>query len=119
MQLFVDGADPGRQLAANRARGPVGLDFSPEALRFCRLRKLDHGGRVILNLPAYRFLMSTHDRAIHPRHRYRRRELREKVTQAGLVIETLSYRNTALFPVAVIGPARSALASSHPPLAPM
>jgi len=69
------------------------------ALReFHRILKRD--GRLALNVPAYDFLYSEHDEAIHTRHRYTRGELERKVRECGFVVEKASYWNTFLFPVA-------------------
>ena len=57
-------------------------------------------GMLILNLPAYEFLMSFHDRMNRTRHRYTLREVRDKVEAAGFSVRRISYRNTFLFPPA-------------------
>lgn len=62
-------------------------------------RALKPGGYLIAQLPAYRWLWSAHDVAVGHKHRYSTCELREKITRAGLQIETLTYLNTALFPL--------------------
>ena len=64
-------------------------------------RVLRPGGLLLLRLPAYDFLRSRHDRAVHTRHRYRAAEVRRKVEAAGLAIERLSYANCLLFPAAL------------------
>jgi ubiquinone/menaquinone biosynthesis C-methylase UbiE len=65
-------------------------------------RVTNQGGLLMLNLPAYNFLRSTHDEIIHTRHRYTLRELRTKVESAGFAIDRITYRNTLLFPLAVV-----------------
>jgi SAM-dependent methyltransferase len=65
-------------------------------------RVLKPGGLLLLNLPAYEFLRSRHDVAIHTRQRYTRGRLREMLAMAGLQIRTLTYRNTLLFPLAAL-----------------
>ena len=62
-------------------------------------RVLKPGGTLVLNLPAYNFLQSQHDKAVHIQHRFIRRELQEKLTSAGFLVEKLTYRNTILFPL--------------------
>lgn len=62
---------------------------------FCRV--LNRGGILLLNLPAYNFLQSKHDKAVHIKHRYIHKELKEKVKKAGFKIEKISYRNTFFF----------------------
>jgi len=124
----------------------VGIDFSSEAVNWCRVRGFFHlaqasiceipfqsdafdaitsldvayclepddafasfgemyrvlrpGGVLILNLPAYNFLRSTHDIAIHTRHRFRLSELRSMLEKNGFTIVLGTYRNTVLFPAA-------------------
>ncbi len=123
----------------------TGLDFSVEALSFCRQRGHDRlsqasvmslpyadgafdlivsfdviceigvedgqalrefarvlkpGGRLLLRLPAYRWLKGQHDVAVHVAHRYHRREIKRKLRLAGLTSEKTSYANMFLFPVA-------------------
>jgi len=64
-------------------------------------RVLAPGGRLVLRLPAYNWLRGQHDRAVHIRHRYTRRELASRLEAAGFEVERLSYANTFLFPIAV------------------
>jgi SAM-dependent methyltransferase len=63
-------------------------------------RVLAPGGRLVLRLPAYDWLRGQHDRAVHIRHRYTARELADRLSAAGLVVDHVSYANTVLFPVA-------------------
>ena len=66
-------------------------------------RVLKPGGHLILNLPAYNFLKSNHDRAIHTSHRYTARRLSARLSKAGFVVETMTYRNLLLFiPIALV-----------------
>lgn len=69
-------------------------------------RVLRPGGLLAVTVPAYRFLWSRHDELNHHKRRYRRRELRAVMAEAGFEICKLSYYNTLLFPAAV---ARKAL----------
>ncbi|HPZ08152.1 MAG TPA: class I SAM-dependent methyltransferase [Candidatus Eremiobacteraeota bacterium] len=64
-------------------------------------RIIDNRGILLLNLPAYDFIRSSHDKAVHTRHRYTLREVKENVEHAGFIIERITYRNTILFPLAV------------------
>jgi ubiquinone/menaquinone biosynthesis C-methylase UbiE len=67
-----------------------------ECWRVCR-----PGGVLVLTVPAYRFLWSEHDEALHHLRRYRLREVREKLTAAGFRDTQLSYAIVAaLLPVA-------------------
>ncbi len=63
-------------------------------------RVLAPGGRLVLRLPAYDWLRGQHDRAVHIRHRYTARELAGKLSDAGLLVDHVSYANALLFPVA-------------------
>src|SRR6185503_3013024 len=51
----------------------------------------------LVTVPAYGFLWSEHDEALHHRRRYAAHELRNKLTLAGFEIERCSYFITALF----------------------
>jgi SAM-dependent methyltransferase len=65
-------------------------------------RMLKKSGILILNLPAYDFLRSAHDIAIHTKHRYLRSEVRKKLKKTGFHIVKLTYRNSFLFPIFLI-----------------
>jgi SAM-dependent methyltransferase len=79
----------------------VGVSDDIKALKeFYRV--MEHQGVLIMNLPAYNFLMSSHDKMNHTRHRYTLRELRKKVESAGFTVERITYRNTFLFPIASV-----------------
>jgi SAM-dependent methyltransferase len=55
------------------------------------------GGRLVITVPAYGFLWSEHDEALHHRRRYAASELRNKLTRAGFEVERVSYYITLLF----------------------
>ena len=59
------------------------------------------GGLFILNLPAYDWLFSAHDVAIHTKERYTARAVTKLLNALNLRIEVLSYRVCFLFPAAV------------------
>lgn len=63
-------------------------------------RTLRPGGVLFLNLPAYQWLYSRHDRAIHTGRRFTRREVVSLLEAAGLEVLTATYWNTLLFPLA-------------------
>jgi ubiquinone/menaquinone biosynthesis C-methylase UbiE len=65
-------------------------------------RVLNTSGRLILNLPAYKFLMSEHDKAVFTKNRYTKAEVAQKLELAGFKVERVTYRNTILFPLLVI-----------------
>jgi SAM-dependent methyltransferase len=57
---------------------------------------------LILNLPAYNYLQSKHDKAVHIKHRYTIKDLRDIIYKAGFKIEKITYRNTFIFPIVFI-----------------
>jgi SAM-dependent methyltransferase len=71
-----------------------------EALREMR-RCLKPGGLLVLNLPAYRWLYSAHDRAVDNVRRYGRAEVAALLDEAGFIRIRTSYWNTLLFPLMV------------------
>jgi SAM-dependent methyltransferase len=60
------------------------------------------GGMLILNLPAYDWLYSEHDVAVHTRERFTARTTRAVLEGAGLRVARLSYRLCLLFPVVAL-----------------
>lgn len=64
-------------------------------------RVLRPGGRLLLRLPAYDFLRGQHDRAVHTRRRYTRREARALSESCGFVVERCSYANSLLLALAL------------------
>lgn len=90
-------------------------------------RVLRPGGHLLLRLPAYAWLGgSRHDRAVDTRHRYGKRELRDKLRAAGLAVEAISHANAALFPLALAArgaervlPRRDARAETSVPAGPL
>ena len=60
------------------------------------------GGRLVLHLPAYRWLYSEHDAAVHGSERYRTSEVDELLRSLGLEVERLSYRLCLTFPLVVV-----------------
>jgi len=65
-------------------------------------RRLVPGGRVLIAVPAFPSLWSTHDEVLHHRRRYTRATLRRALQEAGFHIEHLTHFNMLLFPVAVL-----------------
>lgn len=63
-------------------------------------RTLRPGGVLFLNLPAYQWLYSRHDRAIHTARRFTRKKVVALVERAGLKVLKATYWNTLLFPLA-------------------
>jgi SAM-dependent methyltransferase len=62
-------------------------------------RVLAPGGHLLITVPAYRFLWSSHDKALHHLRRYRKNELLALVDLADFKPLKCSYFNTLLFPV--------------------
>jgi|HubBroStandDraft_1064217.scaffolds.fasta_scaffold00539_5 SAM-dependent methyltransferase len=65
-------------------------------------RCLAPGGVLVLNLPAYDWLRSAHDQAVHTARRYTRARLRQRLRDAGFQRIRTSYWNMLLFPVMVL-----------------
>jgi SAM-dependent methyltransferase len=72
-----------------------------EALREFR-RCLAPGGILVINLPAYGWLLSAHDRAVHNVRRFSRGQLRRMLESAGFARIRATYWNTILFPLMVL-----------------
>ena len=60
------------------------------------------GGLFVLNVPAYQWLLSDHDAAVHQVQRFNARDLRQLMAELGLTVELLTYRVWALFPAIVL-----------------
>ncbi|MEX0716161.1 MAG: class I SAM-dependent methyltransferase [Planctomycetaceae bacterium] len=63
--------------------------------------RLRPGGLFLLNLPAYDWLYSEHDVAIHTRERYTAGRVRQLLREIGLTPALVSYRLWTLFPAVV------------------
>ena len=74
-----------------------GVDEGQSIAEFSRVLK--SRGRLLINLPAFGFLKGKHDIAVHSQRRYTKKRVREILTAAGFVVETITYWNTALFPL--------------------
>jgi len=66
-------------------------------------RCLAREGVLILNLPAYRWMMSRHDTAVHNARRYTRKRVVDLLRASGFQLLYASYWNSLLFPLMVIG----------------
>jgi len=60
--------------------------------------RLKVGGKLLVTVPANRWMWSAHDAAHHHHRRYTKRQLRDVATNAGLRIDLISHFNTLLFP---------------------
>jgi SAM-dependent methyltransferase len=65
-------------------------------------RCLAPGGVLLLNLPAYDWMFSAHDRAVHTARRYTRTRLDALLREAGFAQVRTSYWNCLLFPLMVL-----------------
>jgi SAM-dependent methyltransferase len=75
-------------------------NVADDAATFAEIaRVLKPGGRLIIQVPAYQWLWSMHDVAVGHQRRYAARELREKITRAGMEVERLTHANALLFPL--------------------
>ena len=73
----------------------------PRALKELR-RCLESGGIVVLNLPAYRWMLSAHDRRVHNVRRFGRGEVRRMLQDAGLRVVRIGHWNSFLFPLMML-----------------
>ena len=65
-------------------------------------RCLAQGGVLVLNLPAYDWLLSGHDRAVHNVRRYTARRAARLLRAAGFRAVRTTYWNSILFPLMVV-----------------
>jgi SAM-dependent methyltransferase len=65
-------------------------------------RVLKPGGWFLVRVPAHDWLRGAHDRQVHTRHRYGRKDLREKLSGAGFRIERLSGAGLTILPPAIL-----------------
>ncbi len=79
----------------------LGYDLDVDAAVRGFLRVLKPGGHAIVNLAAYQWMLSYHDRAVGQSHRYSRSEATSLFKRHGFRIVFCSYWNTVLFPLMV------------------
>ena len=65
-------------------------------------RCLGRGGSLVINLPAYRWMLSTHDERVHNARRYTRAEVITLLRAAGFADIHASYWNMLLFPLMML-----------------
>ena len=66
------------------------------------VRVMRPGGVLVVNVPAYQWLWSYHDTAVHSQRRYGRAELRSKLVAAGLEPLKVTHWNMLLLPLIVL-----------------
>ncbi len=76
-------------------------------------RVLRPGGQLLVRVPAHDWLRGAHDRHVHTRHRYARGELRQKIENAGLALQRLTFVGLMLFPLAALKRLAQPEADSH------
>jgi 2-polyprenyl-3-methyl-5-hydroxy-6-metoxy-1,4-benzoquinol methylase len=64
---------------------------------------LEAEGLLLLTVPAFNFMWTSFDEVNDHKRRYSKGELRRKLIEAGFVIESISYYNSLLFPIAFVG----------------
>jgi SAM-dependent methyltransferase len=65
-------------------------------------RTVTSGGLLLVTVPAYMWLWSGHDEALHHRRRYTRKGLRLLLEQCGYVVNKISYFNVFVFPLVAV-----------------
>lgn len=65
-------------------------------------RVLAPGGVLVLNLPAFQWLHSAHDRAVHTAHRFTAPEVASLLRDAGFQNVRVRYWNALLFPLMLV-----------------
>lgn len=65
-------------------------------------RCLKSGGSLLLNLPAYEWMKSSHDRHVHTRRRYTATGARRMIEAAGFHVAGIGYWNSLLFPIMLL-----------------
>lgn len=63
------------------------------------VKKLNPGGKILITVPACKFLWSEHDVTLHHKRRYGKKQLLRLVHASGFRIIYYTYFNTLLFPV--------------------
>lgn len=75
--------------------------------------RLAPGGRLLLTVPAYQWMWSSHDEFLHHMRRYTNTELTAKLQKTGFRITKSTYFNSFLFPLAVIVRLKDRITKKH------
>lgn len=78
----------------------AGVDEAAALAEFRRC--LRPGGLLLLNLPAYQWMESAHDRHVHNIRRYTAGVARQRVAAAGFAAVKAGYWNSLLFPLMIL-----------------
>lgn len=73
---------------------------------------LKKNGKILITVPAYQWMFSTHDEFLHHKRRYSIKQLRKIITPSGMIEERISHFNTFLFPLAVIARLKDKLSNN-------
>lgn len=65
-------------------------------------RVLKPGGHLLVNVAAYPWMLSSHDKQVHTRERYTANKLRQQLGKSGFLIHRAGYWNSLLFPLMVV-----------------
>lgn len=76
-------------------------------------RVLKPGGLCFINVPAYPFLWSYHDKYLHHKRRYLKSQLTQKACRQGLGIKKITYTNIFILPIVVVIRIIKRLTNSH------
>jgi SAM-dependent methyltransferase len=77
------------------------VDEELESLRTIK-RLLNEHGTLVLTVPAYQWLWSEHDSALHHRRRYSKARLRKSLDLSGFDVARISYYTSFLLPMVVL-----------------
>jgi len=64
-------------------------------------RRLKPGGKLLVTVPAHRWMWSAHDAVNHHKRRYSKRMLQSLIRSSPLKLDAIGYFNSLLFPIAV------------------
>lgn len=80
------------------------LEHTPDDTSVLRAIRdtLSTDGRVVITVPAYQWMWSTHDVSHHHYRRYTQKQVRELLTKSGFDVEFAGYWNMFLFPLALV-----------------